>query len=68
MRKPYRKRKGLGTCFLAFSLQVTKSLHFCLIPFDPVSYYSAISIIKIYELKYGIEDKQNSSLGLRRIC
>jgi hypothetical protein len=62
MRKSNRTRTGQGTCFLAFSLQDTKSLHFCLIPFDPVSYYSAISIIKIYELKYGIQDKQNSTL------
>ncbi len=63
MRKPYRKRKGLGTCFLACSLQVTKSLHFCLIPLDPVSYYAAINIIKIYELNNVIEDKRNSTLG-----
>ncbi len=63
MRKPYRKRKGLGTCFLAFSLQVTKSLHFCLIPFDPVSYYSAISIIKIYEINMTSKIKQKSTLG-----
>ncbi len=48
----------------SFFIKIIKCLQFWLnIPFNPVSYYSAISIIKTYELKYGIEDKQNSTFG-----
>ncbi len=48
----------------SISLQIIKSLQFCLnIPFNLLSYYSSISIIKIYELNNGIEYKQKSTLG-----